>query len=86
MIVNEYIDCQHCGNRIANKHILEHGSFEHPVVIVPIDSQIVKIEIQGLEYRPMFSWDSADIGYYLKTKLKCNCCNKHTTIKTLATC
>jgi len=80
--VNEYIDCQHCGNRIANKHTIKEGDYSKPIIIVPICSQIVKVEIQGCESRAMDFWDSDSTGYFLKTKLKCNCCKRHTTIKT----
>lgn len=84
LVVNEYIDCQHCGKRIANKHILKYGSFESPVIIIPINAQVSKVKIEGREYHPMFLWDSSDSGYSLKTQLKCNNCKKHTTVETIS--
>lgn len=78
MVNNKKIICKHCGEVIGFIHKLSEGNYLGNTIISPNKySFITKVKIRG----DMYTDHNENIGYSLETQLKCNKCNKKTTIK-----
>ena len=82
--INEKIICQHCGQLIGFKHILNNIEYKTSTILSPNKyGTITQSKIRGTTSVEPYGNYKVDVGYELETQFKCLKCDKKTMVKTV---